>query len=93
MKERGKGLRRTGIRRAAAAAPGPGRGGRVPPEGMAWPSRPETVHSEVMISLDTYRSAGAGPAGRSVSRARNGQKLPEIARNDQGMSIRVVYSQ
>ena len=30
----GKGLRRTGVRRAAAAAPGPGRGGRVPPHGM-----------------------------------------------------------
>ena len=34
MKERGKGLRRTGVRRAAAAAPGPGRGGRVPSQGM-----------------------------------------------------------
>ena len=28
----GKGLRRTGVRRTAAAAPGPGRGGRVPPK-------------------------------------------------------------
>ena len=31
----GKGLRRTGVRRAAAAAPGPGRGGRVLPNGMS----------------------------------------------------------
>ena len=30
----GKGLRRTGVRRAAAAAPGPGRGGRVLANGM-----------------------------------------------------------
>ena len=37
VKERGKGLRRTGIRRAAAAAPGPGRGGRVPPKGCGGP--------------------------------------------------------
>ena len=32
----GKGLRRTGVRRAAAAAPGPGRGGRVLYHGMRW---------------------------------------------------------
>ena len=37
VKERGKGLRRTGVRRAAAAAPGPGRGGRVLPDGMCFP--------------------------------------------------------
>ena len=36
VKERGKGLRRTGVRRAAAAAPGPGRGGRVLAKGMCW---------------------------------------------------------
>ena len=41
VKERGKGLRRTGVRRAAAAAPGPGRGGRVPYNGCALPSRPD----------------------------------------------------
>ena len=48
----GKGLRRTGVRRAAAAAPGPGRGGRVLGNGMccaepaaAGPSRSGTVRS------------------------------------------------
>ena len=58
MKERGKGLRRTGVRRAAAAAPGPGRGGRVLAKGMrpsepaaAGPSRSENVHS---FSDDPY---------------------------------------
>ena len=39
VKERGKGLRRTGVRRAAAAAPGPGRGGRVPTNRM-WSAEP-----------------------------------------------------
>ena len=49
VKERGKGLRRTGVRRAAAAAPGPGRGGRVLANGMSLLSRPETVHSKVVL--------------------------------------------
>ena len=35
VKERGKGLRRAGVRRAAATAPGPGRGSRVPTKGMS----------------------------------------------------------
>ena len=46
--------------------------------GCAVPSRPETVHSEVMIFDYTYRSAGPGPArtDRQLD-----QKWPEMARN------------
>ena len=49
VKERGKGLRRTGVRRAAAAAPGPGRGGRVPTNRMCLVEPVGTVHSEVVV--------------------------------------------
>ena len=81
MKERGKGLRRTGIRRAAAAAPGPGRGGRVLAKGMrcATPAaagldsalqKLHHLHDSWLI-LDI--SGPARPAGQLA-----GQKWPEM---------------
>ena len=64
VKERGKGLRRTGVRRAAAAAPGPGRGGRVLAKGMrlVGPARDGALRSDDISRYVSLRRPRSGRA-------------------------------